>query len=96
MYVCVRVCVYAFQCSSLYVCQAAELRDEDSSLTMSAQMLGDISVCLLPQSKTVIFYALFKGTQMKWEEEMHFFPREELSEVNKGQREKQKKNACTL
>ncbi len=65
--------VHAQRCSALYVCQAAELRDEDSSLKFSAQMFGDISVCLLPKSKTVIFYTPFKGTQTKREEEMHFF-----------------------
>lgn len=68
-----RVYVCAHQWLSLYVCQSAELRDKDCSLNFSAQMFDDISVCLLPKSKTVIFYTLFKGTQMKREEEMHFF-----------------------
>lgn len=80
---------------ALYVCQAADPQDEDSAVKFSAQIFNDISVCLLPKSKAVIFSAFFKGTHMKGEKEMYFFSGgEEASEVNNGWREKQKQSSA--
>lgn len=80
------------------MCRAAELRDKDSSLKFSTQIFGDIYVCLLPKSKTVLFfYTLFKGTQMTrgGGNALLFVPREMVSEVKKGRREKQKQKVLS-
>ena len=86
------VCVCARRRLSLNVWQAAELRDEDSSLKSSANIRWHLCLPLTQKQNSYLLSTLQRHTNETGRRKCTFWfcPREKVSEVNQAQREKQK------
>ena len=89
------MCVRARRRLSLNVCQAAELRDEDSSLKSSANIRWHLCLPLTQKRNSYLLSTLQRHTNETGRRKCTFWfcPREKVSEVNQAQREKQKQKS---
>lgn len=106
---CVCVCMYTrtCKCANIFVCvcvrrrlslnvwQAAELRDEDSSLKSSANIRWHLCLPLTQKQNSYLLSTLQRHTNETGRRKCTFWfcPREKVSEVNQAQREKQKQKS---
>lgn len=106
---CVCVCMYTrtCTCANIFVCvcvrrrlslnvwQAAELRDEDSSLKSSANIRWHLCLPLTQKQNSYLLSTLQRHTNETGRRKCTFWfcPREKVSEVNQAQREKQKQKS---